>query len=133
MSITFRISVVVLVSLAWAQLASAQTADAAIERSVTATGGRAALAKVKSRSAVGTISLATPGGEAAGSIEVLNAAPNKSRSLIQIDLSSLGAGAFVLDTRFDGTSGYVMDNLQGNRVMSGNRQNHQGGAQRQGR
>ena len=68
----------------------------------------------------GTITLQTPGGDASGSVEVLNAAPNKSRSLIQIDLSSLGAGAFVLDTRFDGSSGYVMDNLQGNRVLSGN-------------
>jgi hypothetical protein len=53
-------------------------------------------------------------------VDVLNEVPNKSRSLIQIDLSSLGAGPYVLDTRFDGTTGYVLDNLQGNRDMSGN-------------
>ena len=83
-------------------------------------GGRAAFSNVKSRSTIGTITLSTPGGEVTGSVDVLNAAPNKSRSLIQIDLSSLGAGPYVLDTRFDGTSGYVLDNLQGNRDMSGN-------------
>ena len=106
--------------LASALPASAQTADEVIERALTAMGGRAAMAKVKSRSSVGTIALSTPGGEATGSVEVLNAVPNKSRSLIRIDLAALGAGEFVLDTRFDGTSGYVLDNLQGNRVMSGN-------------
>ena len=108
------------VVLSCGQLSWAQTADELIERSLTAMGGRAALAKVKSRSTIGTIALSTPGGDATGSVEVLNAVPNKSRSLIQIDLSALGAGQFVLDTRFDGTSGYVLDNLQGNREMSGN-------------
>jgi hypothetical protein len=119
MSAIFKGLVVALV-LGTAQLAPAQTVDEVVERALTAMGGRAALAKVKSRSTIGTIALSTPGGDASGSVEVLNAAPNKSRSLIQIDLAALGAGQFVLDTRFDGTSGYVLDNLQGDRVMSGN-------------
>jgi zinc protease len=40
--------------------------------------------------------------------------------LLKADLTSLGAGPFVLDQRFDGQSGYVLDSLQGNREMSGN-------------
>ncbi len=120
MSVLLRSLVVAVIVLGSGQLSWAQTAEEVIERSLTAMGGRAALAKVKSRSTTGTIALSTPGGDATGSVEVLNAAPNKSRSLVQIDLSALGAGKYVLDTRFDGTSGYVLDNLQGNREISGN-------------
>jgi hypothetical protein len=83
-------------------------------------GGRAALAKLKSRSMTGTITLSTPAGEIAGSIEILNAAPNKLRTLIKADLSALGAGQLVIDQRFNGSSGYLMDSLQGNREITGN-------------
>jgi hypothetical protein len=120
MRATLRISVTAVLLLVPAQLTWAQTADEVLERSLTAMGGRAAFAKVKSRSSTGTISVSTPGGSFNGSIEVLNAAPNKLRSLVQLDLSAVGAGALVLDTRFDGTSGYAMDSLQGNRDISGN-------------
>lgn len=120
MNHVFRSFVVALLSLASAQLTWAQTAEDVIDRALTASGGRAALAKVKSRSTVGTITLMTPAGNASGSVELLNAAPNKIRSLIQIDLSAFGAGPFVLDARFNGTSGYILDSLQGNREISGN-------------
>jgi zinc protease len=120
MSVLLRSLVAASVLLGSGQAGWAQTAAEVLERSVTAMGGRAAFSNVKSRSTIGTITLSTPGGEVTGSVDVLNAVPNKSRSLIQIDLSSLGAGQYVLDTRFDGTSGYVLDNLQGNRDMSGN-------------
>jgi hypothetical protein len=103
----------------WAQAAWAQTADEVIEKSLAALGGRAAHAKIKSRSTVGTIALSTPAGEISGTIEVLNAAPNKARTLIKADLSALGAGALVMDQRFDGNSGYMLDSLQGDREMSG--------------
>jgi hypothetical protein len=103
----------------WAQAAWAQTADEVIEKSLAALGGRAAHAKIKSRSTAGTIEISTPGGEISGTIEVLNAAPDKMRTLVKADLSSLGAGALVIDQRFDGSSGYVLDSLQGNREMSG--------------
>jgi hypothetical protein len=103
-----------------AQAASAQTADEVIDKCVTALGGRAAHAKLKSRSATGTIALLTPVGDVNGPVEVLNAAPNKSRTLIKVDLAALGAGRLVLDQRFDGKSGYVMDSLQGNRDITGN-------------
>ena len=97
----------------------AQTADEVLEKSVTAIGGRAALMKLKSRSMTGTIALSTPAGELEGTIEILNAAPNRVRTLIKVDLTSLGAGQLTIDQRFNGTAGYVMDSLQGNRDMSG--------------
>lgn len=109
-----------LVLLSWATAAGAQTADEVLEKSLTALGGRAALGKLTSRSEVGTISLSTPAGEIAGSIELLNAKPNKSRTLVKADLSALGAGELVIDTRFDGNTGYAMDSLQGNRDVTGN-------------
>jgi len=100
--------------------ASAQTADEIVDKSLTAIGGRAALGKLTSRSTTGTMTLSTPAGDVSGPIEVLNQQPNKSRTLIKMDLSSLGAGPMVVDQRFNGTSGYVLDSLQGNRDITGN-------------
>jgi len=106
--------------LGWVQGASAQTADEIVDKYVTAIGGRAALGKLKSRSMIGTITLSTPGGDVSGPVEILSQAPNKSRTLIKLDLSSFGAGQMIFDQRFDGTSGYVLDSLQGNRDIAGN-------------
>jgi outer membrane lipoprotein-sorting protein len=119
MRFVMRSAVVVLVMLAWAQSAAAQTADEIIEKSIAAMGGRAAFAKVKSRTASGTITLNTPAGDIPGTIEVMNAAPNKSRTLIKADLSAFGAGPLEIDQRFDGEKGYVIDTLQGNRDITG--------------
>ena len=83
---------VALVQLISASGAWAQTADEVIERSLKAVGGRAAHEKLKSRLMTGTITLTTPAGDIAGTVEILNAVPNKARSLIKADLSSLGAG-----------------------------------------
>jgi hypothetical protein len=118
-AVSTRVAVVFLL-LASAPVASAQTADEVIEKSLTAAGGRVALGKLKSRSATGTITLATPAGDIEGSIELLNAAPNKARTLIKADLTALGAGQLVVDQRFDGTAGYVLDSLQGNHDITGN-------------
>jgi outer membrane lipoprotein-sorting protein len=101
------------------QFAAAQTADEVIEKHLAALGGRAALNNIKSRSTKGTIAVATPAGELTGSIEVLNQAPNKARTFIQMDLSSLGLGKVIQDQRFDGTTGYIIDSLQGNRDITG--------------
>jgi zinc protease len=109
-----------LVLVGWSHVAGAQTADQLVERCLTASGGRAALGKLKTRSTIGTITLSTPAGDVAGSAELLSAAPNKSRSLIKVDLSALGAGMLVLDQRFDGNAGYVLDSLQGNHDITGN-------------
>jgi hypothetical protein len=111
--------VVVLFVLALAQSAAAQTADEVIEKSIAAMGGRAAMEKIKSRQMAGTLSLTTPAGDIAGTVEILNAVPNKARTLIKADLSAFGAGQLVVDQRFDGTSGYVLDSLQGNRDITG--------------
>lgn len=98
----------------------AQTADEIIEKSLAALGGRAAHEKIKTRSMTGTVTIGTPAGDIEGSVEILNALPNKARTLIKADLTALGAGPLVVDQRFDGEHGYVLDSLQGNREMTGN-------------
>jgi hypothetical protein len=106
--------------LAPAGTAWAQTAEEVVDRSLTALGGRAAHAKITSRSTVGSITIGTPAGEIVGSIEIWNVAPNKSRSVIRADLTALGAGQLVIDQRFNGETGYALDSLQGNRDITGN-------------
>jgi hypothetical protein len=106
--------------LAGAHVSSAQTADEIIEKSIAAMGGRAAMEKITSRSMTGEISLTTPAGDIPGTVEITNAAPNKSRTVIKADLSAFGAGPLVIDQRFDGAAGYVLDSLQGNRDITGN-------------
>jgi hypothetical protein len=116
---TAIVAVIPVMIVTWAHPAWAQTADEVIEKSVTALGGRESFGKLKSRRTTGTITLQTPAGDIAGTVEVLNALPNKTRTLINADLTSLGAGALTIDQRFDGTKGYVLDNLQGNRDITG--------------
>jgi hypothetical protein len=106
--------------LCLAHTAAAQTADEIVEKHLAATGGRAALGKLTSRSMSGTISLTTPGGELSGPFELVNEAPNKARTVITLDLSALGAGKMVFEERFDGKTGYVIDSMQGNREVTGN-------------
>lgn len=106
--------------LVTAQIASAQTADEIVEKHLAAIGGRAALGKLTSRTMTGTMTLSTPGGDISGPVEFFNLKPNKSRTLIKLDLTSLGAGPMTIDQRFDGTSGYVLDSMRGNRDITGN-------------
>jgi hypothetical protein len=100
------------------QFAAAQTADDIIEKDLAALGGRTALSNLRSRSMKGTI---TGSSGLTGPVEILNEVPNKSRTFVQLDLSglALGANSFVQDQRFDGTSGYVIDTMQGNRDITG--------------
>lgn len=112
--------VVVLGLLATAGTASAQTAEEVLDRSLAALGGRDAHAKITTRSTVGSITIGTPAGEIVGSIELTNAAPNKSRSVIRADLTALGVGQLLIDQRFNGETGYALDSLQGNRDITGN-------------
>lgn len=113
-----RLSVFVVV-LAWAHTSSAQTADEIIEKSIAAMGGRAAMEKIKSRQMTGTMDINTPAGPIQATVEMLYAAPNKARTLINADLSAFGAGKLTIDNRFDGTTGYAMDTMQGNREITG--------------
>jgi outer membrane lipoprotein-sorting protein len=116
---TFRLAAVVVVLAIWSVPAAAQTADEIVEKHLAASGGRAALSRLTSRTGTGSITLTTPVGELAGTVEVYSKPPNKSRTLIKLDLSALGAGQVVNDQRFDGTTGYVIDSFNGNREITG--------------
>jgi hypothetical protein len=109
----------VAVFLAWAPIVSAQTVDEVIEKSITAMGGRPAMEKIKTRSTTGTLALSTPAGDIPGTVEIQNAAPNKMRTVIKADLSAFGAGNLLIDQRFDGTSGYMINSLQGDQPITG--------------
>jgi hypothetical protein len=67
----------------------------------------------------GRITLATPAGELSGPVEITNQAPNKARTFLTLDLSAFGAGQLIYDERFDGSTGYLIDSLQGNREITG--------------
>ncbi|MDP3718832.1 MAG: hypothetical protein Q8T13_13790 [Acidobacteriota bacterium] len=111
---------VVVALCGWALPASAQTVDEVIEKHLAAIGGRAALATLQSRQMVGTMTLSLPvGGDVTGSIDALNAVPNKARTLIKLDLTALGAGPIQIDQRFDGSTGYLLDSMQGDRPITG--------------
>jgi hypothetical protein len=102
-----------------AQTVSAQTADEIAEKSLAAAGGRTSLAKLKSRHMTGTVAVSTPRGDLFGTIDMWNEAPNKSRNVMKVDLSAAGLGSAVVDQRFNGETGYVLDSLQGNREITG--------------
>jgi zinc protease len=102
------------------RVTAAQTADEVVEKYLAAIGGRAALAKITSRATTGTMTLSLPTGPVTGSIEIQNQQPNKSRTVTTLDLSSVGAGQMTREQRFDGTTGYILDSMQGNRDITGN-------------
>lgn len=117
---TARIVVVCALGLLCAVVpALAQSADEIIEKHLAASGGRAAYAKITSRTSVGTLNLTTPVGDLSGTIEIDAKKPNKTRTLVKIDATALGGGQIVQDQRFDGTTGYVLDSFQGNRDIEG--------------
>ena len=98
----------------------ALTADEIIEKHLTALGGREALAKITSRRATGTVSVATPMGPLGGSLEMVGKAPNKMRADIRVDLTSVGGpGEMVITQLFDGATGWNMNSVTGDTAMSG--------------
>jgi outer membrane lipoprotein-sorting protein len=103
----------------WAVGASAQTADEIIEKHLTAIGGRAALSKLQTRVATGTIAISAQGADLAGPITLYNKAPNKARRYFTLDLSQFGAGEMVVDLRCDGKTAFQSNNLQGDRELTG--------------
>jgi outer membrane lipoprotein-sorting protein len=114
-----RLLTTVTLVIGCAHAASAQTADEIVEKHLAAIGGRAALSKLTSRMMAGTIAISTPAGEFSGPIEIWNQSPNKVRTLINLDLSAVGVGKMTIDQRFDGTTGFAIDTLQGNRDITG--------------
>ena len=103
----------------WSVPCLAQTADEIIEKHLAASGGRDALSKLTSRTAIGSVTVGTPVGDLTGPLEVYAKAPNKSRTLVKLDLTTLGGNMVINDQRFDGNTGYVIDTFNGNREITG--------------
>jgi outer membrane lipoprotein-sorting protein len=99
--------------------AAAQTADDVIDKHFAATGGRAAWAKLTSQISTGTLVTSTPNGDFTGTMEIARKAPNKTRVLIKLDLSSVGMGELIVDQRCDGKTAYASNSLQGDREITG--------------
>jgi hypothetical protein len=105
--------------LAWAPGALAQTADEIIEKQLAAIGGRAALGKLTSQVATGTVAISAQGADIGGTIELSKKAPNKSRTLMKLDLSALGGSEMIVDQRCDGKTAFASNSLQGDREITG--------------
>ncbi|HUR20998.1 MAG TPA: hypothetical protein VMZ90_09345 [Vicinamibacterales bacterium] len=111
----------VLLAPAFGTHAATQTVDEVIEKHLVAMGGRAALGKLTSRKATGTITLTTPNGDLTGPVELYSKPPNKVRAFIVLDLTPMGMNdKLTLDQKFDGTTGWTLDSLQGNNQITGN-------------
>ena len=101
--------------------AATQTADEVVEKHLAAMGGRPALMKLTSRKATGTITVATPNGNISGPVELYSKAPNKTRLYVVLDLTPMGMNdKMTLDQKFDGTTGWALNTLQGDRQITGN-------------
>ena len=120
MNIAYQRLVITALCLAVPCVSSAQSVDEVVEKHLAATGGRAALAKVTSRITRGRITVMTPVGDLSGPVEVLNRAPNKVRTFLTLDLTALGGDKMVYDERFDGSVGYLINTIEGNRELAGN-------------
>jgi hypothetical protein len=96
------------------------TADAVVAKHLEAEGGRAALSKLTSRHATGTIVLTIPGAELGGPVELFLKAPNKSRAVMSLDLAAVGAGGTLeVQQIFDGTAGWAINPMQGDQPITG--------------
>lgn len=107
------------VVLVLAPRATAQTADEIVEKHLAAMGGRAALAKLTSQLASGSLAIQAQGADLGGTIELSKKAPNKSRTMMRIDLSSVGGSEMVVDQRCDGKTAFASNSLQGDREITG--------------
>jgi hypothetical protein len=108
-----------LLFLGLAGMVSAQTADEIVKKHLEAMGGREALGKLKTRKATGIVSVSNASGDFSGSIETYAKAPNKSRSYMKLDLSAVGLDDLNIDQRFNGTSGFVSNSMQGDSEITG--------------
>ena len=109
----------VVVALTWASSVRAQTADEIVEKHLSALGGRAVLSKVTTQVASGTVAISAQGADIGGSIEISRKAPNRSRTLMKLDLSSVGGSEMIVDQRCDGKTAYASNSLQGDREITG--------------
>jgi len=97
------------------------TVDVIIEKNLAAHGGREALQKLTSQRMTATVTYPTPKGDMTGTMEVLAQAPNKSYSVMHMDMTVLGRGTDVVEEWFDGTSGHTRDKVNGTIPISGSR------------
>ena len=101
--------------------AAVQTADEVVEKHLAAIGGRAALAKLTTRRAMGKVTITTPNGDISGPIEISGKAPNKTRAVMNLDMSALGlTDTMTLEQKFDGIAGWMLNSLQGDSPITGN-------------
>ena len=105
--------------LCWTSSAQAQTADEIVEKHLAALGGRAVLSKATTQVAKGTVAVSTQAVDLSGTVEIYRKTPNRSRSLVRIDLSAVGGTEVVVDQRCDGKSGFLHNSMQGDREISG--------------
>lgn len=104
-----------------AGIARAQTADEVIDKHIAAIGGRDALSKLTSRKSTGTVTLGTPAGNLTGPYEAYAKAPNKTRAVMKLDTTPVGGpGEMIIEQRFDGNAGYLLNSLQGDADITGN-------------
>src|SRR4030042_4104141 len=68
-----------------------QTVDDVIEKHLSAIGGRAAVAKLETRVATGTIAVSAEGADISGPLEIYAKTPNKSRQYFKLDLTPYGS------------------------------------------
>jgi len=118
--LTSLLTLTLLPALPGAANAQTLTADQIVEKHLTAMGGREALAKLTSRRATGTISVETPMGSLGGLFEMSAKAPNKMRVAVRIDLTPAGGpGELIQEQFFDGTTGWMLNSMQGDTPMEG--------------
>ena len=104
----------------WAGFAQAQTADEAVEKSLAAMGGRAALTKLNTRVITGTMTVSTQGMDVPGTIEMSYKAPNLARSFMKLDLSAFGGAEMIIDRRCDGKTAVEINSQTGVKEITGN-------------
>ncbi len=100
--------------------ARVQTSDEIIEKHIAALGGRPALEKLVSRRSTGTVTLSLQGTDLSGTYEAYAKAPNKTRVVLKLDTQPVGGpGEAVIDQRFDGVAGVVINSMQGEVTITG--------------
>lgn len=100
--------------------AAVQTVDDIVEKHLAALGGREALGKLTTRRSTGTVTISTPNGDLSGPAEISIKAPNKLRAIVTLDLTPMGVtDKLVIEQKFDGTIGWILDSMQGDREITG--------------
>jgi hypothetical protein len=100
--------------------AQSQSADDAVEKALAAMGGRAALPKLDSRIATGSVTVSQLGVDIGGTVELTYKAPSKARTLMKLDLSPFSRAEMVVDRRCDGNTAFESNSQTGNREVTGN-------------